>query len=292
MPPAANPLPARGAEASLTIGELASATGLTPEVLRMWEVRHGFPVGERTPAGHRRFRERDVQRVRDVVTLREAGLGLEKAIDRVLAGEAEASRSVYAQLRTGLPHLRTERLRADTLLALSKAIEDESCVLARRPVLVGAFQTDEFYRRSEERWHELDRTALFTLAMADFGRRSSPVARSGPRLLQLGRSEPMRREWAVVCVSEQFHAVLTAWERPGQTGRRADREFEAIWTTEPRAARSAARLCLGLARTAGVRVPEEVVAALAGDGVPSEAAVVESLAARTVGYLDRLAGGR
>ena len=285
-PAAASSQPVSAAEATLSIGELARTTGLTPELLRTWEARHGFPSAQRTPTGHRRFSNRDARRIRDVLILRSAGLGLHQAIARVLADDDASSRSVYAHLRRAHPTLRTERLRCDSLVALSRSIEDESCVLARRPVLFGAFQTGERYRRSEERWRELDRTALFTLAMADFGDRA-PAA-DGPWRLQLGADEPMRREWAVVCVSDHFHAVLAAWERPGQAGRGDAREFEAIWSTDPRAARTAARLCVGLARPAGLDVPAPVVALLAGEPDPADPAVVEALFGRTIGYLDRL----
>lgn len=292
MATAANSLRTSPDDADLTIGELAVSVGVRPELLRTWEARHGFPTSERTPAGHRRFRESDVRRVRDVLTLRDAGLGLEKAIARVLAGASGEPRSVYAELRRTHPQLQPQRLRVGSLVALSNAIEDESCALARRPVLIGAFQTGAFYRRSEQRWRELDRTALFTIAMADFGSEDPAVDEDGPRLVQLGRREPMRREWAVVCVAEDFHAMLAGWERPGQTGRGDAREFEAVLTTTPSVARAAAQLCIGLSRTAHVPVPDEVLAFLARDGGVSDAAAVESLAARAVGYLDRRLAGR
>jgi DNA-binding transcriptional MerR regulator len=280
-------------EAGLSIGELAAAAGVTPEVLRTWEARHGFPVGDRTPSGHRRFGQRDVRRVRDVLSLRSAGLTLQRAIARVLAADEDSdSRSLHAHLRSAYPELRPERLRARTLVALSHAIEDESCVLARTPVLFGAFQTGARYRRSEERWRELDRTALFTLAMAELEGPQPGAVGPGPLLVPLVADDPMRREWAVVCVSEQFHALLTAWELPGQAGARRDRVFEAIWTTDHRVVRGAARLCAGLARRAGVDLPDDVVAALAGDGTPTDPAVVESLFARTLGYVDRLTPSR
>ena len=44
---------------SLTIGELAERTGLSPTTLRMWEQRHGFPTPVRLPSGHRRYEESD-----------------------------------------------------------------------------------------------------------------------------------------------------------------------------------------------------------------------------------------
>ena len=46
-----------GATGGFSIGVLADRTGLTPAVLRTWENRFGFPAGERSPTGHRRFSE-------------------------------------------------------------------------------------------------------------------------------------------------------------------------------------------------------------------------------------------
>ena len=46
-----------------SIGVLAARTGLTPAVLRTWENRFGFPSGERSTTGHRRFTDADVERV-------------------------------------------------------------------------------------------------------------------------------------------------------------------------------------------------------------------------------------
>jgi DNA-binding transcriptional MerR regulator len=64
----------------LTISDLARRTGLTPATLRAWETRHGFPVPSRRASGHRRYDERDVALVRDVLRRREAGVRLEVAI--------------------------------------------------------------------------------------------------------------------------------------------------------------------------------------------------------------------
>ena len=40
----------------LGIGDLARRTGLTPQVIRAWETRFGFPQPRRTPSGPARLR--------------------------------------------------------------------------------------------------------------------------------------------------------------------------------------------------------------------------------------------
>jgi DNA-binding transcriptional MerR regulator/methylmalonyl-CoA mutase cobalamin-binding subunit len=49
-----------------TIGAVARATGLSPDTLRVWQKRYGFPVPRRRPSGHRLFTGADVKRLRRI----------------------------------------------------------------------------------------------------------------------------------------------------------------------------------------------------------------------------------
>ncbi len=49
-----------------SIGDVAEATGITPETLRVWERRYGNPVALRLPSGHRRYSEEQVTWLRRV----------------------------------------------------------------------------------------------------------------------------------------------------------------------------------------------------------------------------------
>ena len=73
---------ANRSNSDLTTAQLAQLTGLSAGTLRMWESRHGFPAPARLPGGHRRYSERDVALVREVLHLREQGLSLTAAIER------------------------------------------------------------------------------------------------------------------------------------------------------------------------------------------------------------------
>ena len=58
---------ARGAaEPRLSIGAVARATGLSPDTLRVWQKRYGFPVPQRRPSGHRLYSLADVRRLRRI----------------------------------------------------------------------------------------------------------------------------------------------------------------------------------------------------------------------------------
>jgi len=53
-------------EGDHSIGDVAEATGLSPETLRIWERRYGRPVALRLPSGHRRYTTAQVRWLRRV----------------------------------------------------------------------------------------------------------------------------------------------------------------------------------------------------------------------------------
>lgn len=60
-------MPSKGpAAAHLSIGDLAEASGIAPDTLRVWERRYGKPEPVRLPSGHRRYRADDVPWLRRV----------------------------------------------------------------------------------------------------------------------------------------------------------------------------------------------------------------------------------
>ena len=115
------------------------------------------------------------------------------------------------------------------LLALTHAIEDECCARAQRPVLMGCFQRERFYRAARPRWADLAGTAAQTVVFADFGQRRDqpgPIAE-----IPIAGDSPLRREWTLICDADDHPACLAAWERPGQEASRdPDRTFEVVWS--------------------------------------------------------------
>ncbi len=283
---------AAATQASLSIGDLAERTGLTPATLRMWESRHKFPKAERRGSGHRRYAPRDVELVKRVIRRRDAGVRLEVAIAEVALAQAAVeappgSPSVYAVLRRRHPGLQPQRLKKTTLIALSWAIEDECCARAERPMIFGGFQKERYFRAAQERWTELARIARSTTAFADFP--GVPESVAGTALVPLPADAPMRREWAVVCDAPDYPAMLTAWELPGQsTVPDRKRLFETIWTVEPAAVRDAARTCAQVALQLGHAEAAPMLYALAENPPtpPVELLKASSLLNRVVAYVD------
>jgi MerR family transcriptional regulator, light-induced transcriptional regulator len=226
--------------------EMSARSGISEATLRMWEVRHGFPQPRRVSSGHRRYSEQDLARVRAVLRGRARGLSLHAAIELAHDLGDQQAPSVYASLRSRYPQLEPRLLSKRAMLWMSRAIEDECLARAERPLLFGCFQRERFYRASESRWRELSRTAERAVVLADFGHARSP--RHGPIEIPIEGSDPVARDWAIVCESPSFGAVLAGWERPREAG--GERRFEAAWTIEAPAVRLAARVCLRLATAA------------------------------------------
>ena len=75
----------------LRIGEVAELTGTTPRTIRYYEEIGLLPGGDREQGKHRTYSKADVERVREIVRLRDLlGLSLEQLSKLV---EAEAARA-------------------------------------------------------------------------------------------------------------------------------------------------------------------------------------------------------
>ena len=227
--------------ASLSISDLARLTGLHVSQLRAWDARHGFPQARRLENGHRRYAPADVDTVARVLEYRAAGLSLAVAIERATRAPDGPADSIFAELRRARPDLPTHRVSRTTMLAVSRAIEEECAAAGDRPVIVGAFQHDRSYRRAGDRWRELARTADTAVVFADF----AAVSPGPPVEVPLPPSAVLRREWVVACEGSGFCAVLAGWELPGPA---RGRLFEAMWTVERTVAARAVDIGLDLAR--------------------------------------------
>lgn len=272
-------------QASVSIGELAELTGLNVATIRAWESRYGFPRPRRSAGGQRRYGRHEVERVARVVRAREAGLSLEAAISRAGTAAREASTSLFAALRRRHPGLPVHVLSRRAMLAISTAIEDECCARGQRPVLLGLFERERFYRLREARWRDFARTAQLAVVLADLPGSVAPAG--GPVEVALAEPVPLRREWAVICLAPDATACLVGWEQPG--GRGDARRFEALWTVVPEIVTYAAESVLAYARTlAPELVPDLDVTGIAPPD--SERGIVDNTVAlltRIVAELDR-----
>ena len=257
----------------------------------MWESRHGFPDPARLPGGHRRYSAEDVERVREVVRLRDQGLSLPAAIERARARRGAAVASVFAGLRRRRPEVAPTVLPKPAVLALSRAIEDEYCAQGADGVVIGAFQRERFYRRSQRRWRELARTADLAVVLADFSGPAHPPG--GPVEVPIDARHALSREWAVVISAVGVRACLAAWEQPcGAEVPDARRRFEVLWSFEPAVVADAVAVAAELLSPLGAGVAADLGTlrdAATADLDPAPALRYGgAVAHRMVGYLGQL----
>jgi len=272
--------------AELSTAQLAERTGVHAATLRMWESRHGFPSPARRPGGHRRYSDRDVEAVLEVLDLRRRGLSLTAAIERVRRPVAPPLASIFAGLRQRRPEVAATVLPKPLVLALSHAIEDEYCAHAVSGLLIGAFQRDSLYRGAERRWRELARTADLAVALAEFDELREPVG--APVEVPIGPRHALAREWALIVDAPGASACLAAWEQLSEHELSDDeRRFEVLWSFEPTVVRSAVEvatdLLTPLAPGIAGRIPGLGEAGSAT--TPNDLRFAAALSQRIVGYM-------
>jgi DICT domain-containing protein len=176
---------------------------------------------------------------------RRSGSTLDAALTRARGRIGEQRSSIFATVKNALPHVASSVLSKRTMLAISRAIEDEAATRAEHPLFVGAFQEPRFWRASADRWGNLIGGADAAAVLAAF-RHSRQRANIFEVAVPSGR--PVLREWAVVCDSPAFSACLVGIEKLGARPKvDSTRRFEALWTVEPLAVREAARTGFALA---------------------------------------------
>jgi len=274
----------------LAIKEVAERTGLAAGTIRMWEQRYGVPVPSRTDSGYRLYTDGDVELLRRAVAFRERGLSVPAALERARGFGSPTDRpSIYGAIVSGDTPVRPLVLRKRTLLAISRAIEDETLARAAGPVLFAAFQTERNYRAVQHRYERLAHNADAAVVFADF---AAPREDEGmPAEVPIAPDDALGNEWAVIVDAPGCAACLLAWEQPRRAELDvADRErrFEALWTMDPQVVRRAALVSCGLAGRSCPALADRLDALLADRPLAVEAPApgLTALTNRMVAYLE------
>ena len=232
----------------LAIKDLAEQTGVAAGTIRMWEQRYGFPEPARTAAGYRIYTEQDVVALRRVVAYRSRGLSVPAALERARSLEGATDRpSIFAALASGDAPVRPQKLRKPTLVALSRAIEEEAMARAAGPVVIAAFQSEAQLPRGRAplpapgaRRRRGRRVRRLRRAARSAATTSRPRSRSAT-------ADALGHEWAVIVDAPGYAACLVGWETPRRAG---ERVFEAVWTMDAPVVRRAAQVGAALAARA------------------------------------------
>jgi DICT domain-containing protein len=271
----------------LPIKDVAEQTGLAAGTIRMWEQRYGFPDPARTASGYRMYSEDDVHLLRRVISFRDRGLSVPAALERARSVRGPTDRpSIFGAIMAHAP-VRAHVLRKRTLIAISRAIEDEALARAAGPVIVAAFQSQANFRAVRHVYRRLAQTADACVAFADF---AAPRAVPGePVQLPIGLGDALGNEWAVVVDAPGYAACLLAWEHPSAAPvPDGERRFEAVWTVDPPTVRRAAQVGASLAARAAPEIGRRVEDLLADRplAVESPAPGLTSLTNRMLGYIE------
>lgn len=177
------------------------------------------------------------------------------------------------------------------VLALSRAIEDEYCAHAADGLLVGSFQEERFYRRSERRWRELGRTAEIAVVLADFPQLNTPP--DAPIEVPIAGRRPLSREWSVVISAAGSQACLAAWEQPSQDELPDPlRRFEVLWSFDPGVVADAVQVTSELLEPIAPDLARRIAAHDVAPERPEPALRYgSSLTQRMVGYLGQMLDG-
>jgi len=265
----------------LAIKDVAEQTGVAAGTIRMWEQRYGFPSPARTPAGYRIYSEQDVVTIRRVVSYRDGGLSVPAALERARSLEGPTDRpSLFAALSDS--PVRPQRLHKRTLVAISRAIEEEAIARAAGPVVIAAFQAENNYRAVEHRYRRLAHVADAVGVFAAFAE-LRVGSDDEPAEIPVGPADSLGHEWAVIVDAPGYAACLVGWETP-----EPGRVFEALWTLEPTVVRRAAQIGAALAARTAPAWSERLLGLLADRplAVEQPAPGLTALTNRMISYLD------
>lgn len=98
---------------TMTIGDAAATTGVSPKALRLWESKGLLPVAERTDAGYRLFSEEDLEVLQFIRRAQALGLTL-----------AEIKEILDLQRDGAVPCRRVTQLLDEHLAGIDRAIAE------------------------------------------------------------------------------------------------------------------------------------------------------------------------
>jgi DNA-binding transcriptional MerR regulator len=276
----------------IAIGELAERTGIQAGTIRMWEQRYGFPEPGRTASGYRVYSEEDVETLRRVAALRARGLSVSASLARAREWAGPTDRpSLFGAAVADVPG-GARVLRKRTMLAISRAIEDETMAQGAGPIIMSAFQLEHRYRAMERRYVRLSRVADAVVVFADFA--NARVEPGRPAEIPIPEDATLGDEWSVIIDAPGYAACLVGFEcldNPPDTPER-ERRFETVWTVDAEIVRRITRLGAAIAAQADPEYGRQLESLLAERPLAYDRPTpgLTALTNRIVSYLEEAAG--
>ncbi|XKK39429.1 MerR family transcriptional regulator [Nocardiopsis sp. ARC36] len=153
-----------------TVGEAARISGQTVRTLHHYDTIGLLVPAERTASGYRSYSDRDLERLRQILTYRELGFGLERIAE--LLDDPAADTRAHLVRQHALVTERIDRLRT-MARALERLMEADTMQLDLTPgerlELFGDFDVDARAEEARERWGARNPEA-FDRSLRDVGR--------------------------------------------------------------------------------------------------------------------------
>lgn len=150
---------------SWSVGEVAGFARVTVRTLHHYDAIGLLVPGERTPAGHRRYTDADLDRLQQILFYRELGFPLEEIAELLAAPEQDPTRHLRRQHA-----LLTDRIARLTEMAaaVQRALEAQKMGINLTPEekfeVFGDFDVDEATAEAERRWGDCDNGAFASSA--------------------------------------------------------------------------------------------------------------------------------
>jgi len=147
----------RAAGAGLTVGRVAELTGVTVRTLHHYDEIGLLPPEDRSPVGYRRYSERDLERLQQILFYRELGFPLEQ-IATILA-DPDVDATAHLRRQHALLTRRIERLQA-MVAAVEFTLEAAQVGISLTPEerfeVFGEHDPDRYAEEARERWGDTE----------------------------------------------------------------------------------------------------------------------------------------
>lgn len=200
-----------------TVGEVARMSGQTIRTLHHYD-RIGLLVpAERTPSGYRDYSDQDLERLRQILTYRELGFGLDQIA--ALLDDPHADTHAHLVRQHRLVNERINRLRT-MAQALEHLMEADTMNLnltsAERLELFGDFDVDAHSEEARQRWGNTEaytqsQRRVSTYTKADWERLNAESEQIYQDLARAMNEGLAPDSTAVMDLAERHRAHITSW---------------------------------------------------------------------------------
>jgi DNA-binding transcriptional MerR regulator len=181
------------------IQSVAEMTGVSAATLRAWERRYGLPAPRRSSSAYRLYSDRDVERIRRVRELCEAGMAPSEAARSVLATDDESA--VAARVEADNDELAVQRI----LEAVDHFDPDRIEAAVKSSLFLGPAVT-LFERVFSPALVQLgERWAQGTVSVAQEHLAAEILGNTMRFLLRLVQPERARRQVVLACFADEEH---------------------------------------------------------------------------------------